>query len=223
QIRRIMANKLNLLATTDTPQGNDIFRIIGHNTAIISNASKRSESPFSFLIEFISVRNLCNSTYQTLRRKSKSSLVGVVNFVMEFEIIKDTFRPSDFRNRIADGIGFPKRFKKQERLVSSWKKFDLKRQFHNTNEAIFSDIRKLFINKGIGAFLTYLKRIRFPHQQNEMDGRFYTRPRQSEIIGMFKDGIPICGFFVLKKYNQSLPHEIVVRKATGGPAPNAEG
>lgn len=58
---------------------------------------------------------------------------------------------------------------------------------------------------------------------HEVDGRFYTRPRQYEIVSMFKDGAPIGSFFVLKKYNQSFPHEIVVRKATGGTAPKCRG
>lgn len=58
---------------------------------------------------------------------------------------------------------------------------------------------------------------------HEVDGRFYTKPRLFDIIGMLKDGILIGYFFVLKKYNQSLPHEIVVRKATGCPAPKYKG
>lgn len=58
---------------------------------------------------------------------------------------------------------------------------------------------------------------------HEVDGRFYTRPRLYEVIGMFKDGVAIGGFFILRKYNQSFPHTIVVRKATGGLAPKCKG
>lgn len=58
---------------------------------------------------------------------------------------------------------------------------------------------------------------------HEVDGRFYTTPRLFDIIAMLKDDAPIGSFFVLKKYNQSLPHEILVRKANGGPAPKCRG
>ena len=142
QISRVMANKVNFLPTTDTPQGNDIIRLVGHNTTIVSNRAERSKNTFSFLIQLIGIRNLCNRANQHLRRKFKRILIDVVNFVMEFEIIKDTFRPSDIRNSVADRIGFTNSFEKQFSLFSSRKKFDFQRQFHISNIQIFSDIRK---------------------------------------------------------------------------------
>lgn len=76
---------------------------------------------------------------------------------MEFEIIKDTFRPSNIRNGITNSISFLNRIKEQIRLFSSWKKFYFQRQFHNTNVVNYSDIRKYvknnFTNQGEAAFL----------------------------------------------------------------------
>lgn len=158
QIRRIMANKVNLLPSTDTPQGNDVIRLVSHNPSIISNAPKWSKNTFSFLIKFVSICNFCNRANQHLRRKFKCRLVDVVNFVMEFEIVKDTFSPSDIRNSVADRISFPNGFEKQFSLFSSWKKFDFQRQFHTPNIQVFSDMRKYLIEiinkrRNLGQFL----------------------------------------------------------------------
>lgn len=145
QISSIMANKVNLLPTTNTPQGNYIIRLISHNTGIISNASKWSECSFSFLVQLVGIGNFCNRANKHLRRKSKCGLVNMVGFVMELEIVKHLFRPSNLRNSITNGICFLDSFKKQSRLFSSRKKFDFQRQFHNTNVVQFSDIRKYFL------------------------------------------------------------------------------
>ena len=150
-----MANKVNFLPTTDTPQGNDIIRLVGHNTTIVGNRAKWSKSTFSFLIKFVSIRNLCNRANQHLRRKFKRRLIDVVDFVMELEIIKDTFRPSDIRNSVADRIGFTNSFEKQFSLFSSRKKFDFQRQFHNANIQNNFLYLKIIINKrrNLGQFL----------------------------------------------------------------------
>ena len=137
-----MTNKVNLLSTANTPQGNDIVGFIGHNTIIVGNRAKWSECSFGFLIQLIGIRNLCNRANKHLGRKFKRGLVDVVNFVMEFEIVKDAFRPSDIRNSVADRIGFTNSFEKQICLFSSWKKLDFQRQFHSTKIQLFSDIRK---------------------------------------------------------------------------------
>ena len=158
QISRIMTNKVNFLPTTDTPQGNDIIRLVGHNTTIVSNRAERSKNTFSFLIQLIGIRNLCNRANQHLRRKFKRGLIDMVNFVMEFEIVKDAFRPSDIRNSVADRIGFTNSFEKQFSLFSSWKKFDFQRQFHIVKIQLFSDMRKYLIEiinkrRNLGQFL----------------------------------------------------------------------
>src|SRR5690606_4212398 len=64
QISRIMANKVYLLPTADTPQGNDIIRLVSHNPTIISNTSERLKTSLSFLINLVSICNFCNCTYQ---------------------------------------------------------------------------------------------------------------------------------------------------------------
>jgi hypothetical protein len=158
-----MANKFDFLSTTNTPQGNDIIGLVSHNPTIISNASKWSENAFSFLIQLVGIGNFCNRANKHLRGKFESSLVNVVNFVMEFEIVKYLFRPSNFRNRITYSVCFPNSFKKQISLFSSWKKFDFQSQFHTPNIQIFSDIRKytrIIINKrrNLGQFLPLPKK-----------------------------------------------------------------
>lgn len=152
-ISRIVANKLNLLATTNTPQGNDIIRLVSHNMTVVSNTSERLKISLSFLVKFVGIGNFCNSTYQALRRESKCRLVRVVNFVMEFKIVKYTFRPSNFGNSVADIVCFPNSIKKQFSLFSGWKKFDFQRQFHNTNIVRSSDIRRYYLTKRVTAFL----------------------------------------------------------------------
>ena len=77
---------------------------------------------------------------------------------MEFEIVKDAFRPSDIRNSVADRIGFTNSFEKQFSLFSSRKKFDFQRQFHTPNIQVFSDMRKYLIEiinkrRNLGQFL----------------------------------------------------------------------
>lgn len=135
-----MAHKINCLPTAYTPQGNFVIGLVSHNTSVISNASEWSKNAFGFLIQLVSISNLCHRTDKHLGRKSKRGFVSVVNFVMDFEIIKNFFRPSNIRNCITNGIGFLNSFKKQFNLFSSWKKFDFQSQFHYTNIQRFSDI-----------------------------------------------------------------------------------
>lgn len=154
----VVTNKPNLLATANAPQGNDIIGLIGHHPTIIGNPPKRSKSTYGFLVKLVGISNFCNSTYQALRRKFKCRPVRVVNFVMEFKIIKDTFRPSHIRNSITNGICFPNSFKEQIRLFSSWKKLDFQRQFHNTNIQNIFLYQKIILNsfkfKGVSVSLT---------------------------------------------------------------------
>jgi len=158
QIGRIVANKFNLLPTTNTPQRNNVIRLIGHYPTVIGNTPKWSESTFDFLINFVRICNFCNRTYQTLGRKFKCNLIGVVNFVMEFKVIKDTFRPSNFGNSIANSICFLDSFKEQIRLFVSRKKFDFQREFHNANIQNNFLYQKIILNlfnfKGVSVSLT---------------------------------------------------------------------
>lgn len=151
QIIRIVADKLNLLPTSNTPQRNNVIRLIGHYPTVIGNTPKMSESTFVFLVKFVGIGNLCNRTYQALGRKFKRCLVMVVNFMMELKIVKYTFRPSNFRNSITNSICSLDSLKEQIRLFFIRKKFDFQRQFHNTKLVQFSDIRKYFLTKGVTA------------------------------------------------------------------------
>lgn len=92
QIIRIVADKLNLLPTSNTPQRNNVIRLIGHYPTVIGNTPKMSESTFGFLVKFVGIGNLCNRTYQALGRKFKRCLVRVVNFMMELKIVVTIYK-----------------------------------------------------------------------------------------------------------------------------------
>ena len=146
KIFRIMADKRYFNPSSDSPKRNNIIRLVGHYPAIITNASEWSEYPLNLFIKFVGISNLCNTPYQYLTAKFKGSLVCVVNFVMEFKIVKDTFSPSDIRNGITNNVGFLHRFKKQVSLFISRKKFYFQREFHNTNIQIIFLYQKIFTN-----------------------------------------------------------------------------
>src|SRR5690606_34095104 len=54
---RVMANKINLLSTTNTPQRNNVIRLVGHYLTVVSNTTKWLKSTFGFLIQLISISN----------------------------------------------------------------------------------------------------------------------------------------------------------------------
>lgn len=155
QIIRIMANKVYLLPTTDTPQGNDIVRFVGHNATVISNASKWSKNTFSFLIQLIGISNLCYLSYNHLGRKIERSLIGMIRSVMEFEIIENFLLPSHVGNGITNSVSFLHRFEKQVSLFIGRQKFYFQRKFHNTNIQNNFLYLKIIINKrrNLGQFL----------------------------------------------------------------------
>ena len=132
QVVSIMANKGNFNPATDSPKGNNIVGFVSHNPAIITNASKRSKLSFGFLIQFVAISNFCNTSYKNLTTKFKSSLVFMVNFVMQFKIIENTLFPSYIRNGIANSISFLHRIEKQVSLFVSRQKFYFQCQLHST-------------------------------------------------------------------------------------------
>ena len=162
KIVRIMANKRYFNPSTNSPQRNNIVRLVGHYPAVITNASKWSEYPLNLFVKFVSISNLCNTPYQYLTAKFKGSLVSVVNFVMEFEIIKDFFRPSHIRNRITNSISFLHRLEKQVSLFISRQKFYFQCEFHlllnmykNTKNFLYQKIILNFFNfKGVSVSLS---------------------------------------------------------------------
>ncbi len=143
QVVSIMANKGNFNPATDSPKGNNIVGFVSHNPAIITNASKRSKLSFGFLIQFVAISNFCNTSYNNLTTKFKSSLVFMINLVMQFKIIENTLLPSHIRNGIANSISFLNRVEKQVSLFIGRQKLYFQCQLHSTK------IRNNFIYKKI--------------------------------------------------------------------------
>ena len=162
QVVLVMANKVNLLPTTNTPQRNYIIGLVGHYPAIIGNTPKRSKFSFSFLIQLIGISNFCYTSYQYLRGKLECSFVRMVNFVMEFKIIKILLFPSHIRNGITNSINFLHRIEKQVNLFISRQKFYFQSEFHlllnmykNTKNFLHRKIiLNLFNFKGVSVSLT---------------------------------------------------------------------
>ena len=147
EIVGIMADKRYFNPSTNSPQRNNIIRLVCHYPTVITNASKWSEYPLNLFVKFVSISNLCNTPYQYLTAKFKSGFIGVVNFVMEFKIIEDTFFPSHIRNGITNSVGFLHRFKKQVSLFIGRQKFYFQRQLHTLY--IRTKIRKSFLYQKI--------------------------------------------------------------------------
>ena len=123
KISRIVTNKVNLLPTTNTPQRNHVIRLVSHNTTVVSNATKRFECAFGFLVQLISISNFSYLPNKHLRRKFKRSLVRMINFVVEFKVIKNLLLPGYIRNSITNSISLFHRFKKQVSLFIGRQKF----------------------------------------------------------------------------------------------------
>lgn len=145
-IVRIMANKVNFLSATDTPQGNNIVSFISHYPTIISNATKWSKSAFGFLIQLISIGNFGYLPNKHLGRKVKRSFVRMICAMVQFKIIENLLLPSNVRNGITNSVGFLHRIEKQVSLFIGRQKFYFQCEFHDTNIQIIFLYRKIITN-----------------------------------------------------------------------------
>src|SRR5690606_9443644 len=156
-IRRFVANKINFLPTTKTPQRNHIVWLVGHNSSIISDSTKWFEFAFRFLIQGIRISHLGNRSYQHLRRKLKYRSERMVNFVMQSDFIENLLLPCYIRNGTACSISFPHGLKEQISLLIGRQKLDFQGQFHNTKFIkVINDYmlkKNKLLTKGITAFL----------------------------------------------------------------------
>ena len=150
QIVSVMAYKRYFNPTSDCPKRNNIIRLVGHNPTIITNTSKWSKFSFGFLIQFVSIGNLCNTTYKNLTAKFKLGFISVVCFVMEFKIIENTLLPCHVRNGIANSISFLHSFEKKVSLFISRQKFYFQSEFHEAkilNNFTYQKIITNFVKK----------------------------------------------------------------------------
>lgn len=161
-IRRIVANKINLLPATNAPQRNYVIGLVSHYPTIIGNTAKWFKTTFGFLVQLIGISNFGYLPYKHLRRKIKGSFVSMIDFVMEFEIIENLFLPSHIRDSIANSIGFLHSIEKQVSLFVSRQKFYFQRQLHilyiRTNIQKSFLYQKKYLNlfnfKGVSVSLT---------------------------------------------------------------------
>src|SRR5690606_13977853 len=79
---RLVANKINFLSPSKTPQRDHIVWLVGQNPSILSDSAKWFEGTFHFLVQSICISNLGNRSYQHLRRKLKCGSKRMVNLVM---------------------------------------------------------------------------------------------------------------------------------------------
>src|SRR5690606_2574172 len=129
---RLMANKINFLSPSKTPQRNHIVWLVGHNSSIVSDSTKWFECTFCFLVQGIRISHLGNRSYQHLGRKLKCGSQRMVNFVMQFDFIENLFLPCHIRNGTTDSISYLHGLKEQCGLLIGRQKLDFQSQFHNT-------------------------------------------------------------------------------------------
>ena len=158
----IVANKGYFQSTTNSPQRNHVVRLVGHYSTVISNTTERFKCAFSFLVQLISISNLCYLSYKHLGRKIERSLIGMIRSVMEFKIIENLLLPRHIRNSITNNISFLHRIEKQVSLFIGRQKFYFQCKFHlllnthkNTKSFLYQKIiLNLFNFKGVSVSLT---------------------------------------------------------------------
>src|SRR5690606_7776660 len=123
-IRRFVAHKINFLSPSKAPQRHHIVWLVGHNSSIISDSTKWFECTFGFLVQGIRISHLGNRSYQHLRRKLKCGSEGMINLVVQFDLIENLFLPCYIRNGTACGIRYPHGLKEQLTLLIGRQKLD---------------------------------------------------------------------------------------------------
>lgn len=128
----IVADKGDFEPATNRPDRNRIT-FVRKNTTVIGNTAKWFESAFYFLIQFVGISNFRDAAHQYLCRKIRRAFQTVIDFVVNFKLVKDFLFPSYFRNGITNRICFLNSFKEQISLFFGRQKFNLQRKFHGTN------------------------------------------------------------------------------------------
>lgn len=130
QVIGIVANKLNLLATTNAPQGNDAVGLIGHYPAIISNTTKWFKRAFCFLVKLVGICHFADAAHKHLRGEVERGFKSVITEVVYFELIENFVLPRNIGNGIANSISLSHRLNENASLFRCGQKFYFQRQFH---------------------------------------------------------------------------------------------
>src|SRR5690606_29609618 len=137
----IVANERHFEPSANRPDRNFIT-FVRKNTTVIGNAAKWFKSAFNFSVQFVSISDLRNTSYQHLCGKIRRTFQGVIDFVVNFKLVKHLLFPRYFRNGITNCIRFFNGLKKQISLFFGRQKFNLQCKFHNTNLLQIFEITK---------------------------------------------------------------------------------
>ena len=151
----IMANKINLLPSSDAPQRNRISLPIRHYSTVVGNAAEWFKNAFRSLVRLIGIGNLSNLAYHHLGRYIIRGHKAMINLVMQFKRIEYPSFPGNIRNSITHLISLLNGFKKNFFLILGWQELYFQCQFHNAN-IILSNNRRFVTrnNAKAGAFLS---------------------------------------------------------------------
>lgn len=158
KIFRIMADKRNFKPSINRPDGNFLtVLLIGKNTSIISNCTKRLKIPFLSLIRLIGINNLTNTSNKGLSGKSGSIFDFSIYKVVKSKLVESFGLPSYIRNLIAGFVTLFNGIHQRFSLLVSRQKSYLQSKFHSGSIYQMFDLVKQNHLERRGRFLRRLK------------------------------------------------------------------
>ena len=149
-----MADKRNLGSTVNCGKRNNIVGIISHYSTVISNCPHWSKHPFNLFINLVTIRNLCNGTYNELSRKFKRGLDAMISKVMEFKCVKGLVVPRYIGNFITSIIELNNCISEQFCLLIQRDQLYFQCQFHNAKIIhLFEKVKYYLLTQGERQFL----------------------------------------------------------------------
>src|SRR3990167_1058797 len=150
KIFRVMTDEGNFQPAIYRPDGDKGF-FIGKDTRVVGDCSEWLKCSLSFLIKFIGIYNLTDTTNKYLCGKPSSFFQRMVNKVVGFKLIKNLLFPYCIRNLITGNIGFSKSCQKRLSLFIIRQKFYLQSKFHGvTIHHIFENVKQNLLRKEAG-------------------------------------------------------------------------
>jgi len=127
----------NMLTTRNRPNRNfGVFEVKGKETIIECYCTQHLERTHDFLIEFVSIGNLGNTTYHYLSCKLELFTNWIISQFVEWKLAKGSALPRLFTDEIAGTVGLNHRRFKRGSLFVSGKQFYFRSQFHNSNSRL---------------------------------------------------------------------------------------